>query len=58
MNFHEFLSMNGHGPFIWGAYGMSALLLVLEVWLIRRCSAQMQRGSVPVTQWKAGEGWQ
>ncbi len=29
-SFSEFLSMGGHGYFVWCAYGMAILLLVLE----------------------------
>lgn len=24
----DFITMNGHGPYVWGAYGISALVLV------------------------------
>ncbi len=27
----EFLAMNGHGPYVWSAYGISALVLL---WLV------------------------
>lgn len=30
MSVMEFLSMGGHGPFIWGSYGVMALLMVVE----------------------------
>ncbi|RJG04489.1 heme exporter protein CcmD [Noviherbaspirillum sedimenti] len=40
---NEFLSMGGQGAFVWGAYGMTALLFALEVVLVRRCSAATRR---------------
>ena len=32
----EFLSQGGYGAFVWGAYGTAAVLMALEVILIRR----------------------
>jgi heme exporter protein D len=43
----EFFSMGGYGLYVWGSYGMTALLMVAEViWVIRRRRALMQRLSV------------
>ena len=39
MNWHDlehFLSMGGHGPYVWGAYGTTALLMGLEALLAAR----------------------
>ncbi|MFA5530607.1 MAG: heme exporter protein CcmD [Thiohalomonadaceae bacterium] len=30
MSVMEFLAMGGHGPYIWGSYGVMALLMVIE----------------------------
>ncbi len=31
----EFLVMGGHGPFVWGSYAVTALALVVEMFLVR-----------------------
>jgi heme exporter protein D len=55
-NFDAFLAMGGHGPYVWGAYGLS---LAIMAWLVlaplrrqrvlltelrQRIQAQRQRG--------------
>ena len=35
-NAAEFFAMGGYGVYVWGSFGVSALALVVEVWLIRR----------------------
>ena len=52
MNWHDwnaFWAMNGYGFFVWGAYGVTALVLGAEVALIRRrhrrARAQISRGT-------------
>ncbi len=35
MNWNDlsgFLAMGGHGLYVWGAFGMTALVVALEVW--------------------------
>lgn len=32
----EFFSMGGRGFFVWGSYGVAAILIALEIWLLRR----------------------
>jgi heme exporter protein D len=32
----EFFSMGGNGAFVWGSYGVFALVVALEPWLARR----------------------
>lgn len=27
MNIHEFITMNGYGPYVWGSYGFAAVVL-------------------------------
>ncbi len=29
----EFLSMKGYGLYVWGSYGVTALVLLIEPWL-------------------------
>lgn len=31
----EFISMGGRGAFVWGSYGLSFLLIAVELWLLR-----------------------
>jgi heme exporter protein D len=31
----EFLSMGGHGFFVWGSYGVTALVIVVELLALR-----------------------
>lgn len=35
-NAAEFFAMGGYGVYVWGSFGVTALALVVEVWLIRR----------------------
>lgn len=32
----DFLAMGGYGLYVWGSFGMTALLIVLELWSLRR----------------------
>jgi heme exporter protein D len=32
----EFLAMKGYGLYVWGSYGVTAALMLLEPWLARR----------------------
>jgi len=39
MNWHswgEFLAMGGRGFYVWGSYGVSALAIGAELWLLAR----------------------
>lgn len=36
MNVAEFFAMGGHGFFIWGSYGVAALLMIAEIVLVVR----------------------
>jgi heme exporter protein D len=31
----EFLSMGGHGPYVWSAYGITIAVLVWNIWSAR-----------------------
>ncbi len=39
----EFLSMKGYGLYVWGSYGMTALLMLVEPWLVRRQLSRARR---------------
>ena len=32
----EFLAMGGYGDYVWGSFGVTALLFVVEIILVRR----------------------
>jgi heme exporter protein D len=32
----DFIAMGGHGPYVWGSYGLFAALLIAEMLLLRR----------------------
>jgi heme exporter protein D len=38
-----FWAMGGHGPFVWGAYGVTALALIAEVFSVIRRDARARR---------------
>jgi len=47
----EFFSMNGHGPYVWSAYGITLAVLILNVWLARaKFRAALQRARELATQ--------
>ncbi len=36
----EFFAMGGYGVYVWGSFGLTALALAAEVWLVRRRQRQ------------------
>lgn len=32
----DFLAMGGYGLYVWGSFGMTALVIVLELWSLRQ----------------------
>jgi heme exporter protein D len=36
----EFLAMNGYGAYVWSAYGITLVVLVLNVWAGKRALRQ------------------
>jgi len=36
MNLADFFAMGGYGFYIWGSYGLAAVLIVAEIILVRR----------------------
>lgn len=50
----EFFLMDGHGPYVWSAYGITLAVLVLNVWLVRaKLKAALQRARELATQAEA-----
>jgi heme exporter protein D len=43
-SFSEFLAMGGHAPYVWSAWGVTALLLVATVWHARVEQRQLLKG--------------
>ncbi|EON21050.1 hypothetical protein ASL20_29130 [Cupriavidus necator] len=43
MDLNGFFSMGGQGAFVWGAYGVTALLFAVEVLLVLRCGVSTRR---------------
>ncbi len=44
MSWSEFFAMGGYGVYVWGSYGVAALLMVLEVlWVKRRRRTILRR---------------
>lgn len=44
----EFFAMGGYGLYVWGSYGLTLVLMVLEPWLVarrRRRALQQARDS-------------
>lgn len=39
--FAEFIAMGGHGPYVWSAWGVTALLLLATVWHARAEQRQL-----------------
>ena len=32
----EFLAMSGYGFYVWGSYGMAAVCIAIEIWMLNR----------------------
>jgi heme exporter protein D len=48
MNLNDFFAMGGYGFYVWGAYGVTALLVAVEVAAVRaRYRAACQAARVP-----------
>ncbi len=43
MNWSEFFAMGGYGLYMWGSYGMAALVLVFNVLAARRREKSVRR---------------
>ena len=43
MNWAEFFAMGGYGLYVWGSYGLAALILILNLYLPLRRRKTVQR---------------
>lgn len=43
MNWVEFFAMGGYGQYVWGSYGLAALILILNLYLPLRRRKTVQR---------------
>jgi len=43
MNWSEFFAMGGYGLYVWGSYGMAAVVLVFNVLAARRREKNVRR---------------
>ena len=46
----DYLSMGGYGFYVWGAYGVAALAIVIEIVSVRaraRAAAKLAKGETP-----------
>ena len=43
----EFFAMGGYGPYVWGAYGVAAVLAAVEIVVLvrRECAARVKPAS-------------
>ena len=41
----EFMAMKGYGLYVWGSYGVTALVMLVEPWLVRRHLQRARRGT-------------
>ena len=41
-NWSDFLAMGGYGPYVWGSFGVAALIMVLELWSLRQRRKALQ----------------
>jgi heme exporter protein D len=51
----EFFAMGGHGLYVWGSYGLAALLMVVEPWLAARRRKRAVRDAAEAEVWKEAE---
>jgi heme exporter protein CcmD len=42
MDLREFFNMGGYAGYVWPAYGLTTVVLVLNWWTARRCEAEEQ----------------
>ena len=48
----EFWNMGGYGLYVWGSYGVTTVLVVLEILLLKRSTAQTHRRLKRMKQWE------
>jgi heme exporter protein D len=42
----EFMAMKGYGLYVWGSYGVTALVMLIEPWLVRRHLRRARSGAI------------
>jgi heme exporter protein D len=47
----EFFSMGGYGLYVWGSYGLAALLMAVEPWLAARRHRRALRDAAGAAVW-------
>ena len=52
MNWAEFFGMGGYGLYVWGSYGLAALLMAVEPSLAARRRRQALKDAAAVDIWK------
>jgi heme exporter protein D len=50
----EFFAMGGYGLYVWGSYGLAALLMVVEPWLAARRHGRALRDVAGAAVWDDG----
>lgn len=50
----EFLAMGGHALYVWGSYGVSFGLLLLELFLLRRRRITQKRQLAKLARFESG----
>jgi heme exporter protein D len=48
----DFFAMGGHGLYVWGSYGVTALLMLVEPWLAARRRGNALRDAALAEVWK------
>jgi len=48
----EFFAMGGHGLYVWGSYGVAAVLMLVEPWLASRRRSLALKEAVTAEVWK------
>jgi heme exporter protein D len=51
----EFFAMGGHALYVWGSYGLTAMLMVFEPWLAVRRRERALRDAALAEVWKEPE---
>jgi len=49
----EFWAMGGYGLFVWGSYGVTILLILIEIILLRRGQSETLRRLKRMQQWES-----
>ena len=51
----EFFAMGGHGLYVWGSYGVAAVLMLVEPWLASRRRARAMKEAATARTWGTAE---